>query len=533
MKLIWLSFVCNLLLTITIFSQVPNNGLAAYYPFNGNANDESGNGNNGTVYGATLTADRFGNPNKAYSFNGADNYIDFKDGVYFKGDFTFSGWCKIRDFRYWCRFIDFGTGPTADNIILALSSEKTGYISSEIWNGGNRGGQIADSTVLELNTWLHLVYQLEGNEVRIYKNGQLLLKGTTTQIPQNIIRTNNYLAKSNWTGDGYTNAIFDDIRIYNRSLNDYEINELFHENGWGQTPVAYFPFNGNANDESGNGNNGIVYGANLTIDRFGNRKQAYNFNGTDSYIQIADNISLNLSNYFTVCAWVRPEAFSYLAGVVSKYNSSTTQSYSLRCTGIQPFNKIVFCDVPCSDTLTTNKWYFLTGKIEGTTSKIYINGTLAGSGTLAYTLGKTYDPLTIGLDYLPLPRYFKGDIDDIRIFNRALIDSEILSLYHENEWNPTDLRDLQISPNVYSLKQNYPNPFNPSTLISFSLQSASNVKLIIYNSLGQNVKVLENGFKSAGDYSIIFNGGELSSGIYFYRLTAGQFSQVKKMILLK
>jgi hypothetical protein len=90
-----------------------------------------------------------------------------------------------------------------------------------------------------------------------------------------------------------------------------------------------------------------------------------------------------------------------------------------------------------------------------------------------------------------------------------------------------------ILPNNYTLEQNYPNPFNPSTVISYSLPSASNVKLIVYNTIGQTVNVLENGYKNAGNYSIQFNGGNLPGGIYFYRLEAGQFSQVKKMMMVK
>jgi hypothetical protein len=85
----------------------------------------------------------------------------------------------------------------------------------------------------------------------------------------------------------------------------------------------------------------------------------------------------------------------------------------------------------------------------------------------------------------------------------------------------------------YSLSQNYPNPFNPNTVISYSLPSASNVKFIIYNSLGQTVRVIENGFKSAGNYSVTFNASNLPSGIYFYKLEAEHFIQIKKMILLK
>jgi hypothetical protein len=85
----------------------------------------------------------------------------------------------------------------------------------------------------------------------------------------------------------------------------------------------------------------------------------------------------------------------------------------------------------------------------------------------------------------------------------------------------------------FSLSQNYPNPFNPSTVISYSLPSSSNIKLIVYNTLGQSIKTLESGYKPSGNYSINFNASNLPSGIYFYKLEAGSFTQIKKMMLLK
>ena len=69
------------LLSATLFAQVSTSGLVGYWPFNGNANDASGNNLNGIVYGATLTADRFGNPNSAYSFNGSSNYIEIANNA--------------------------------------------------------------------------------------------------------------------------------------------------------------------------------------------------------------------------------------------------------------------------------------------------------------------------------------------------------------------------------------------------------------------------------------------------------------------
>jgi hypothetical protein len=85
----------------------------------------------------------------------------------------------------------------------------------------------------------------------------------------------------------------------------------------------------------------------------------------------------------------------------------------------------------------------------------------------------------------------------------------------------------------FNLDQNYPNPFNPSTTIVYSLPEASNVKLSVYNALGQQVKIVENVYKNAGNYRVTLNAYDLNSGIYFYKIEAGQFSQIRKMILLK
>lgn len=88
-------------------------------------------------------------------------------------------------------------------------------------------------------------------------------------------------------------------------------------------------------------------------------------------------------------------------------------------------------------------------------------------------------------------------------------------------------------PKVFSLGQNYPNPFNPTTNITYQLATAGRVTLKVYNILGQEVATLVNGEKSAGRYKVEFNGNNLSSGIYLYKLSAGNFTNVKKMILLK
>jgi hypothetical protein len=88
-------------------------------------------------------------------------------------------------------------------------------------------------------------------------------------------------------------------------------------------------------------------------------------------------------------------------------------------------------------------------------------------------------------------------------------------------------------PTVYSLSQNYPNPFNPTTNIQFALPKASDVKLVVYDLLGAEVKTLVNEHMQAGTHDVSFNGTNLASGVYFYKIQAGDFTAVKKMLMVK
>lgn len=88
-------------------------------------------------------------------------------------------------------------------------------------------------------------------------------------------------------------------------------------------------------------------------------------------------------------------------------------------------------------------------------------------------------------------------------------------------------------PNFYALGQNYPNPFNPSTKIQYAIPRAGDVQLVVYDILGRQVATLVNEFKTAGIYTVDFNASSLASGIYFYRIKSGSFTDTKKMLLVK
>jgi hypothetical protein len=99
---------------------------------------------------------------------------------------------------------------------------------------------------------------------------------------------------------------------------------------------------------------------------------------------------------------------------------------------------------------------------------------------------------------------------------------------------PTGVREAGATgPGVFSLSQNYPNPFNPTTVISYQLPVASTVTLVVYDLLGREVMNLVDEKESSGSHTARFSGSGLASGVYFYRLTAGDFVQTRKLVLTK
>ena len=97
----------------------------------------------------------------------------------------------------------------------------------------------------------------------------------------------------------------------------------------------------------------------------------------------------------------------------------------------------------------------------------------------------------------------------------------------------TAVKDVTLLPSEFSLSQNYPNPFNPTTTISYDIPKKSFVSLKVYDVLGRVIKTLVHQEQSAGNYRVTFNADNLASGVYFYRLIAGNFVRIRKMMLLK
>lgn len=214
--------------------------------------------------------------------------------------------------------------------------------------------------------------------------------------------------------------------------------------------IAYYPFNGNANDASGNKLDGTVHNASLTTDRKGKANSAYSFDGSTSYINVAHHDTLNLSGDFTISLWVEISseqvAHEGINDILRKWNGDTA-GYPFSISFLNPVasddqeNKMLWAryDGSVCSNITSKLTSVVTRDIflhyviikKGTTTKQYINNTLVAENIdeIECSTNNTAD-LTIGCRG-NLVRYFKGKIDDIRIYDRAITDSEILKLYQE------------------------------------------------------------------------------------------------------
>jgi pimeloyl-ACP methyl ester carboxylesterase len=202
--------------------------------------------------------------------------------------------------------------------------------------------------------------------------------------------------------------------------------------------VAYYPFNGNANDASGNGHNGVNIGGQLCPDRFGNPSSAILFNGTD-YIVVQDFTSIDLTSGFTFSAWVSPSSFAVALtrGVISQPRAITGTGYRLGFMNDHAdVGLMASWDYPFDATETqveeTNTWIHIVATMNSSNVLLYVNGACKATITQngwPYLHGPY--PLYIGTEGIinEGDRSFRGAVDDVRIYNRALSASEIQQLY--------------------------------------------------------------------------------------------------------
>jgi hypothetical protein len=302
-------------------------------------------------------------------------------------------------------------------------------------------------------------------------------------------------------GYWYANGKLDDLGIWNRALTQQEITGM---NDNCATPdittnlVASYSFNGNANDGSGNLNNGTVTGATPTTDRFGNANTAYSFNGTSNYITVPLTSPLNTNNItgLTLSGWCSLNSLTSINSILNIFDASTPiKTYGIKYDGTSSpvFNGINGVDGSAATisvnglgSPTINTWYnvVLTCDYSNNSSKLYINGVLQSQSSVILNR-PILTTVHIGA-WVPLNGYWyaNGKLDDIKIYSRALTSCDVDSLFNEPNTFATGITE-QINSNSIKV---FPNPANDHITINYgNFASMSGYTLKITNNLGQVV----------------------------------------------
>ena len=273
-----------------------------------------------------------------------------------------------------------------------------------------------------------------------------------------------------------------------------------------QSLQGYFPFNGNANDESVQNNNGIVNGATLTTDRYGNPNSAYEFDGVNDYIEIPYNYSYSETS---ITGWAYPYTTPHDGPIVFKYkNLSDNWGIAYR-SNIYLVDDIDNSNQELYYTNITENWHFFTIIISNTNeNKMYVDNILVGSGTLSSSnLNSFIGNLFIG-ERGSSATFFHGKIDDIGIHDKVLDSLEIDSIYNQTPVNVAELNNNK----MFSL---YPNPNKGQ--FNVSIQNNEVVSIEVYDLMGKQV-FIQNNIKSN---EIAIDLTSQTKGIYFVRVAIG------------
>jgi hypothetical protein len=308
--------------------------------------------------------------------------------------------------------------------------------------------------------------------------------------------------------------------------------------------VAYYKFEeGDGTvvvDSGGYGLNGEIMGSVDWVDGYVGGGLA--FNGVDTYVNCGDQPEFNIENEITLMAWVYPYDLTD-GGQHDPWISKGDEQYALKNGAGDYFEFFIYDDTWYAPAVTIDSsynevWHHYAGTYDGFELKLYIDGELRENrdGLLTRehdgSINTTTYELWLGCNSQHPDRIFEGVLDEVVVYEVALPEEDIADIY--NSYNVSAVGEPQVNiVTDFHLEQNYPNPFNPSTMISYQLPLSSEVELTVFTLQGQKVATLVSERQPAGAYQVQWNAGDLASGIYFYALNAGKFSQIKKMTLIR
>lgn len=226
-----------MLISASLTAQVNlSNGLIMYLPLNGNTKDSSGNLQHGTNYGASITSDRFGNSNSAFSFDGNNDYLSFPISNALTDYYSYSIWVNASEIPNSGNYTyPIAIGGTGGGSNIALTNNiMQGWAAGSYNNGTPSTSLVAIGSQPNVGQWYHVVLIRDTNKIKLYVNGEL----NTNEVSYNGFNSNTNGNKPTWGSlpagsvGARLNANFfkgkiDDVRVYNRILNEEEIDSLY------------------------------------------------------------------------------------------------------------------------------------------------------------------------------------------------------------------------------------------------------------------------------------------------------------------
>ncbi len=303
----------------------------------------------------------------------------------------------------------------------------------------------------------------------------------------------------------------------------------------------WMPFSGNANDLSGNGNNGIVVTSTLTTDRFNNTNSAYNFNGSSSHININHNFFNCGWNSWTVSCWINSNSLNNgnninnnqcvfntipLEGFALDFNWGGSNKYALWASTGSGWD-VLYNDISNSN-ISINTWNHMVVIKNNTNYYLYINGILDKTFTNSIIVPSYLSKFCIGsTDSTVTEETFKGKLDDFGIWDTVLTVSQINEVFNSN---PLGIKESNIESHFCSI---YPNPALQNLQIDINnylfQRLDSEIKLTVYSVDGRLVKS-EKLMKNELQINNKFNIENLFKGIYLLKFSSGNYTQNLKFV---
>lgn len=401
-----------------------------------------------------------GKRGKALSFDGASNYVNVGD-IDLSGNFTLSAWVKYDSLPADDRdlIMKWGTpaAPNTRSYMLAYQGSSLKPTLGRATNGSDPVWALG-GTVLQTNTWYHIAGTYDGSYLRIYVNGQLDSNGSENPkvATGSLYLSNNstVIGAASSAADGeVTDGLIDEVRIYNRALTPSEVEGLYASSGKITTInssqnsrltsglVGLWSFDGQdiyggtAYDRAGS-NNGTISGATPAMGKVG---QSLLFDGSNDYVQVTQNASINSLNTLTMSAWVYKKGNGGgTAGRISE-KANAFRAFTDSSDGLQFEATRWTTDggwATAASAITMNGWnhVVITYDYSSTANDpvFYVNGSVVSgseTATPAGTASAETSNLVIG-DNGGQIRVFDGFIDEFRVYNRALSAAEVAQLYN-------------------------------------------------------------------------------------------------------